>query len=121
NVNFTGITSSKWKATTVISSSGALPKSNTFTSGGGTLVISASGSGYKASMGSIGMDVRLDGTTIGSCSVFVNQTFSHAAFVPNTFIRTGVAAGTHTLMLSAQSGTLSDSDNYNVTVIELPF
>ena len=118
-----GITSSMWKATTVINTNGALSKTNTFTTGGGTLMISASGSGYSvAGNVSIGMDIKLDGATIDNCQIYANPSGTHLAFVPKTFVQTGVAAGSHTLILSARAGTTTDnSDNFCVTVQELPF
>jgi hypothetical protein len=44
------------------------------------------------------------------------------AFLPKTIVKTGVAAGSHTLVLAAYGSTTTDAtDNYCVTVQELPF
>ena len=117
------ITSTMWKASGVIKSIGALPQAATFTSGGGTLLIFASGSGYSAAgNASIGMDVKLDGVAIDTCLIYANPAATHLAFVPTTIIKTGVAAGSHTLTFAARSGTLTDgSDSFRGTVQELPF
>jgi hypothetical protein len=45
----------------------------------------------------------------------------HTAFVPKTFVRTGVAAGLHTMSLQPFAGTLTDRDNFCVTILEFPF
>jgi hypothetical protein len=120
---FAGITSPKWKATSVISSVGALPLSNTLSCSGGTLLIFVSGSGRSTGGGTlIGMNVQIDGVTIDTCTVLANPAATHLAFVPKTIVRTGVAPGSHTIGLIPTAGTTTDlNDNFNVTVTELPF
>jgi hypothetical protein len=116
------ITSPMWNATTPIDFGGSLPTTSQFNTGGGTLLITASGSGYTTVVSAIGMNILLDGVVIGSCQTFANQVNSHMSFVPKTFVKKGVAAGSHSISLQPLSGTLSNSgDNYSVTVIEFPF
>ena len=76
-----------------------------------------------AHAGVIGMDVKLDGTTIDSCLMNANVTLSHMAFAPKTIVRTGVAPGPHTITLTARSGTQTSAgiDYFCVTVMEFPF
>jgi len=119
---FGSIGSPKWNATTVINAFGALPQTNNFTTGGGTLVISASGSGYASTSDTlIGMDISVDGVVIDSCVLTANPASVHLAFAPKTFVKTGLAAGSHQLVLSPRSGTITDNDSFCVTVMELPF
>jgi hypothetical protein len=107
----------------IINTGGPLNLTNSFASGGGTLIISASGSGYSLVGGArIGMNVVLDGTTVDNCSVEANPANTHMAFVPKTIVKPGVSAGNHTLVLSPISGTSTDvNDNFNVTVQEVPY
>jgi hypothetical protein len=117
-----GISSSMWKLTTVINTTGPLPHTGYFSSGGGTLMISISGSGYSAGGNAlIGMDIQLDGNTVDSCLIYANPAATHLAFVPAT-IRAGAGAGAHTITLVPRSTTTTDyTDYFRVTVEELPF
>ena len=117
------ITAPMWKATNVVNSAGPLTLTKSFTTSGGTLVIAASGTGYSTTAGvTIGMDIKLDGTTIDSCLIYTNPSATHMAFLPKTIVKTGVAAGSHTLALVAHGSTSTDAtDNFCVTVQELPF
>ena len=118
------ISSPMWRATTVINAVGPIPLTNSFTSGGGTLVIFASGSGYASSAGvRIGMTIVLDGAVIDSCHIWTDVNYGHLAFVPKTTVLSNVAAGTHTIELfPTGSYTTTDSaDEFRVTVQELPF
>jgi hypothetical protein len=51
----------------------------------------------------IGVDVLLDGTKIGSASIFSNLQATHRAF-PATYIPVKLAFGEHTLTLSVSAG-----------------
>jgi hypothetical protein len=117
------ISSPMWRATNIINTVGPLGLTNSFTSGGGTLVISASGSGYSSTIGFVmGMQILLDGVVIDSCNILNNVAFNHVAFVPKTIVKSGVAAGTHSLALTPSSFAATDSnDFFNVTVVELPY
>jgi len=92
-----------------------------FTTGGGTLVFSVSGSGYRTTAGVAGMNILMDGAVIDTCQIFANTVNVHMAFVPKTFVRTGVAAGFHTMSLQPLAGTVTDTDNFCVTILEFPF
>jgi hypothetical protein len=119
------IISHMWAATNIFTNTpGPLNLNSSFTSGGGTLVIFASGSGYSsAATASIGMNILVDSTNIGSCKIAYNFTNTHVAFVPRTMVIPGIAAGTHTLALTPIGGaTTTDlNDFFNVTVQELPY
>jgi len=100
---------------------GPLPKSGGFSSGGGTLIIIFSGSGWGAAAGNIGLALQLDGGTIATTRSFTNETGSHKAFTTNAHVQGNIAAGNHTINLVALVNTNSDANDwYNVTVLELP-
>jgi hypothetical protein len=120
---------------------GPLPWESTYTSQGGTLIISASGSGYRGTgssqkEGRIGMLVIVDGTARGpAATVYTNERNSHKAFIPSVIVVEGLPAGVHTIRLerlyNPVCNTASESpehfctatdfnDAFNVTVMELP-
>jgi hypothetical protein len=117
------ITAPMWKANNLLNTNGPLAVNQTFTNSGGTLVISASGTGFSTIAGAIiGMDIVIDGTIIDSCTIYANPSFTHMAFMPKTIVKTGLAAGPHTLALTPHGSTATDAtDTYCVTVQELPF
>ncbi len=106
---------------------GGLPTSGLtsgqFITGGGTLLIIASGSGWSHSANTIiGMDIQIDGSRIGEVKTFTNEAGSHKAFICNPLVKGGIAAGSHTVTLVPITGTNTDSfDWFNVTVLEFPF
>lgn len=100
-------------------SSGALPKSGLFTSSGNKLLLHVSGSGYLGGAGTLAMDVRIDGTTVGVLRGYTNEGGSHKTLVSNGIVVNALAAGTHTVSVVATGGTLTDLNDYHdVTVIE---
>ena len=118
------LASPMWRATQVMNQrQGPLPISNVpFSSGGGTLVIIFSGSGWSGGAANIGMTLQLDGGAIGTTRSFTNEKDSHKAFTTNILAQAGVAAGAHYITLVALPGTNTDvNDWFNVTVLELPF
>lgn len=119
------VNSPRFKSTTLMAArSGGLPLSATFTSQGGTLVVFASGSGFRnAGSGVIGMLMRIDGIAMAFSNAFTNETGSHKAFPPSFTTITSIGAGSHTLDLNARDvNTLTDfNDFFNVVVLELPF
>jgi hypothetical protein len=122
--NFNGkISSPMWRATTVINAVGPLPLTNSFTSGGGTLLIFFSGNGYGSSATQkVGMNVLLDGAVIDGTTCWTDVNNDQAAFVPKTGVVSNVAAGTHTIALYPFQSTSTDfTDEFTVTVLELPF
>ena len=56
---------------------GALPKSGGLTTAGGTLLLHASGSAYLGGGGTIAVDVRIDGASVGQLRGYTNEAFSH--------------------------------------------
>jgi hypothetical protein len=112
-----------WRATQVMNQrQGALPINAVFASGGGTLVIIFSGSGYSGAAGNIGIGIQMDNTTIGTTRTFTNEPNSHKAFTTNVLVQGGVAAGNHTINLFTLVNTITDANDwFNVTILELPF
>jgi hypothetical protein len=118
------LVSPMWRATQVMDqSNGTLPLTSApFSSGGGTLIIIFSGSGFAGGASVIGMSLQIDGTTVGTVRSFTNELNSHKAFTTNILVRSGIAAGNHTIRLVALTGTSTDvNDFFNVTVLEMPF
>jgi hypothetical protein len=99
---------------------GALPKSATFQSAGGTLLLMVSGSGWSSAPATIAVKAHLDGGELGELRTFTNEPASHKAFPSRTFVVPAVAAGSHTITLAAVAGTNTDlNDYFSVTVVEL--
>ncbi len=118
------ITSPKWKMSTAIYYGGcSLPRSGSFTSSGGTLLITACGSGYVTAGGNYtGINVLLDGGTYGGMYMTLNLANVHTAFPPCQLVVSGIPAGNHTIQLTSYNGLIADcNDNNEVTVMELPF
>ena len=98
---------------------GPLPLTGaTFTSFGGTLTLSVSGSGYSTG-GTLGMNVVLDGNQVGAVNGYTNEQGSHKALPPN-FIVTSAAPGRHTIQLTSQGMSTDPNDYFSVTVLETP-
>jgi hypothetical protein len=106
---------------------GPLNVSGSFTTGGGTLLITTSGSGYSSSTNIwIGMSLILDNNTSITYDggVLLNNLVNiHQAFVPFTQVVSGIPAGTHTLQLKPFDShtTTNNKDVFRVTVVELPY
>src|SRR5947209_1016714 len=102
---------------------GALPLSATFVTGGGAIVLFASGSGWWPSGGvQIGMLVRVYNVDRAWVMSFTNEQGSHKTFSSNPIVIAGLGGGTHSLQLVARAGTSTDyNDFFSVTVLELPF
>lgn len=129
-------------AAEVIDGSGPLPREATFTSKGGTLIVTAYGSGFRSTgasltYGPIGMEVLFDGQMAGAASIFANQRDVHQAFVPDPIVLENIPAGEHTIGLQALYGdgycnvsgkedpryfcTSTDhADRFKVLVTEIP-
>ena len=106
---------------TPIDAVGALPVEGGFDSQGGTVMLFVSGSGYRGTMaGMVGIDVIVDGTSVGSVRAFTNEIASHKAFVSTPFV-VDLAAGAHTIQLQPLPDTASDAnDPFVVVALELP-
>jgi hypothetical protein len=124
-VTCSSITSSKFATHGIFNQQvGPLPlTSSSFTTGGGTLLIFASGSGYAGSSQVIVMSVYVDSNVVGTCNVRINAGTinEHFPFVSNGIIATGIAAGAHTITLTTTTAVTDGTDYFSVTVLELPF
>ena len=114
---------SKFGAKEVIDANGPLPAQGTYTSKGGTLIISIAGSGYSGTAGQlIGMKARIDGSIENpTAEVYANNANEHLAFVPATIVVRGLPAGPVPIVLEKGPGatTTNADDSFKVTVIEL--
>jgi hypothetical protein len=130
---------SELDAATVISRWSELPTQGTYTSEGGTLLISAAGSGFRSTsntrtVGDIGMRILVDGTVRGEALLHANERQSHRPFVARQVVVKGLAAGSHTVRLEAIYASTCNTDNetrftvctttntndrFEVTVLEL--
>ncbi|HTL90173.1 MAG TPA: hypothetical protein VL134_12295, partial [Leptolyngbya sp.] len=93
-----------------------------FSSGGGTLLILVSGSGFRDSSGQIGMNIYLDRNVVATASVWTNEPGSHKAFVCNPVVLKGIAQGNHLLYVKSWPSTFTDqNDLFSLTILEFPF
>ena len=116
------IKSTMWKVSKPIAFAGAAyPRSGTFTSNGGTLMIFASGAAYRSAAGTMQVDVELDGVVQGSLKAYTNEASSHKALNSDVIVLTGIGAGSHTVELTLVDGSSDANDYSQVTVLELPF
>ncbi len=119
------INSPRFRATTVMNvRPGGLPLSAQFTSAGGTLLLFASGSGFRAGVGGqIGMIVSINNIPMAFPRGFTNETGSHKTIPASFTVITSIGAGTHAVTINPiDAATLTDSnDFFNVLVLELPF
>ena len=124
NISASGnITSPRWNYSNVIPYGGCgLPRSGTFNSNGGLLIIQATGSGYATLAGAYtGINVLIDGGFYGGIYMTFNQANLHLDLPPET-ITARLAPGLHTLQITSGSNFGNDcGDNEQVTVMELPF
>lgn len=130
---------SAFGAAEVINIHGPLPLEGTYTSKGGTLIISASGSGYRTnSPGKMGMYIKVDGNLVfgSGMGVYTNETNNHKAFVGGQEVISGLPAGQHTIRLEAnydqaKCGTAEETtqtfctvtnheDRFRVSILEIP-
>ena len=119
---------------------GPLPVEGIYTSEGGTLMIFASGSGFRGTgsslkEGLIGMEVRVDGTLAGLAAAYTNERNSHKAFSSDYPVVRNLPAGPHTIRLEeavdpncntaaeVQRDFCTDTDGndtFQLTVLEIP-
>lgn len=119
-----------------------MPLSNNFTTSGGKLVITASGSGFRDTTreGRIGIIVSIQDFEGGEYLAkrafgYTNERNSHEVFVSQQFILEGLPAGMYNVELEAIKDTACGStseqpsdlctatdgyDRFDVTVVELP-
>ncbi len=95
-----------------------LPQSNSFTSYGGTLVVTVHATFYTGVPGSVrGVTVSLDGSSIGEVKKFQNEGSSHKA-VSNTFVINDADAGSHNISLSGFNSPTTDENDFFTVVVE---
>jgi hypothetical protein len=87
---------SELDAATVISRWSELPTQGTYTSEGGTLLISAAGSGFRSTsntrtVGDIGMRILVDGAVRGEALLHANERQTHRPFVARQVVVKGLA------------------------------
>ena len=116
---------SRFGAKEVIATNGSkgFPITGTYRSKGGTLLISASGSGYSFSTGKIGMTVSVDGAKKGTVWTYNDRPQSHRAFVSATFVARNQPTGKLKIKLDNQGypqTILDENDHVRVTVLEIP-
>jgi hypothetical protein len=116
---------SRFGAKEVIATNGSkgFPLTGTYKSKGGTLLISASGSGYRAGPGKIGMTVSVDGAKKGTVWTYTNEPRSHKAFVSATLVARNQPTGQLKIELDNQGyprTTIDGNDHFRVTVLEIP-
>ena len=100
---------------------GSMPINGSFVAGPGPVVLLASGTGYAGGAATLGMNVVVDGTTVGIVKGFTNEGGSHKAFSTNALVVNLAAGGSHTVSLTSFNGTVSDSNDYfNLTVLDAP-
>ena len=96
---------------------GPLPLQAGYTSSGGTLLIFAGGSAWTRTLWStIGANVVVDGSSVGSIKLATNEVNSHKALVSNVIVAPGLPAGQHTIHCADGCGVLvygySDAVSY---------
>jgi hypothetical protein len=116
---------SQFGAREVINDTGPLPLEGTYNKRrGGTLIISAAGSGYSsAGEQKIGMKVLVNGKEVGIAQVYTNEKLSHKAFVPAFEVVNLVPAGkqVNIELQPLDNNTKTDeNDFFRVTVEEQP-
>ena len=90
---------------------------------GGTLLVSAAGSGFSdTGEKTIGMTVWVDGENVGTAQVYTNEKLSHKAFVPTFEVVNGVPKGPVKIELKPLNGDTKTDQNdfFRVTVEEQP-
>jgi hypothetical protein len=132
------IASPMWRVTSIYVNEQAIPTpffpdpeqticpTKPFSTGGGTLLIFASGSGAAASgipgPITIGMDLFVDNGHVGSVLSRVDRMTDSKPFVGSGLVVPNIAPGSHTLSLkTAAATTVGLNDFFNVTILELPF
>jgi hypothetical protein len=120
------ISNSQWGAQfPFFETAGPLPLSTTITTHGGSILLLISGSCYAATAGTVvGFTVAIDGVTKTTAKVYANAASTHVSVVAVPYYASygGVAAGSHTLALTAITGTTTDSnDFFSVSIFEFPW
>jgi hypothetical protein len=101
---------------------GSLPlTSPTFTTNGGTILLTVAGSGYLpegAASAAVGCDILIDKEMAGASLVFANNTLMHLATIPVTYIIENLPVGEHTITLQAHGTTVTDGNDFFNAYVE---
>src|SRR5215203_7417733 len=116
---------SRFGAKEVIATNGSqgFPLTGTYKSKGGTLLISASGSGHSGVPGKIGMTVSVDGAKKGTVWTYTNEPQSHKAFFSPPPVPRNKLPGKLKIELDNQGypqTIIDQNDHFRVTVLEIP-
>jgi hypothetical protein len=106
-------------AQVIINQPGPLPIKTQFSvASDGSVGIMVSGSVWSTAVGMVGIQVTIDGKAFGAATIYANVTTSHMSAVP-ILLPSQFSFGTHTIELSAMTGsTMSDqNDSYLVTIL----
>ncbi|HVE86930.1 MAG TPA: collagen-like protein [Myxococcales bacterium] len=108
------------RVTNAIATGGGLPRSGTFTTSGGPVLVLAHASAFNATSTGLRVDISIDGTLRSSLSGYTNETGSHKALPGAAFVVPGLAAGPHNVVISLGVGSADSNDYSQVTIVELP-
>jgi hypothetical protein len=70
----------------------------------------------------LGVNISVDGTVIGSAKTAINEPYSHHTFVSNGLVLQNLPAGKHVIKLTSynNTGEQTDANDYfDLTVIEV--
>ena len=86
-------------------------------------MVTACGAGWSTSAAvNMGFDVQIDSINKGGTSLYNNNVGIHMALPCVNFIVTGIAAGSHTAGIVADTYlSTGGSDYFSLTILELPF
>jgi len=103
----------------IVSQVGPLPITATFAAPGDMpMYLIVNGSVWTQSEGVlIGIVVALDGNVVGKAQIWSNGSATHRAVVP-AYIKVQLSQGQHTLTLSADSNTVSDSNDLYTAALQ---
>ncbi|MGH9967460.1 MAG: hypothetical protein ACREBG_06460 [Pyrinomonadaceae bacterium] len=99
-------------AQAIIQSYGPLPLKQAFSApADGPVVFFISGSAWSSSANSwIGISVQLDGTEIGTASVYCNEVASHRALISN-LVTVNLSFGNHTISITPTTPNTNTDQN----------
>ncbi|HEX5888807.1 MAG TPA: hypothetical protein VFY61_08890 [Pyrinomonadaceae bacterium] len=102
----------------IISQAGPLPITATFNAvGDSPMYIEVNGSVWTQNTNvTTGIDIAIDGQSVGSAQIFSNASTTHRAVVP-AYIPVKLSQGPHKITLSASANTVSDSNDFYTAVI----
>ena len=102
----------------ILQQPGPLPITGTFNSiGDSPMYLEVNGSVWTMSPNVMtGIDIQIDGHSVGKAMIFSNGSSTHRAVVP-AYIPVTLGPGPHRLTLAASSNTVSDSNDHFTAVI----